>query len=370
MDILTGKTSALKIYELYIIRKIFGPFVIITLSITGIAWLSQSLRFIDFIVNKGLSIGTFFYLSILILPSLMWVIVPAATFIAIIYAYNKLQSDSELVIYRATGIDNKMLMRPALIFSLLATLISYSISLYFLPASYREFKDMQIFIRNNYASVLLQEGVFTNPSAGLTVYVKEKDALGTLKGLIVHDSRTKDKTYTVTAQEATLENTPKGPIFILRNGSHQEYNAKTKQFSLLYFDSYNLELNLFNEAMIQKRWREAPELFLYELFTNKNPNEKERLKNISEANYRITWPLYNVLLCLIALVPFLQGEFSRRGSNKRIIKASVIAVLIIVLALITKNLANKHIYLNSLMYIMIIFINMFCFKYLIGKKLS
>jgi lipopolysaccharide export system permease protein len=368
MDIITGKKSALKLYELYIIRKIFGPFVIITLSITGIAWLSQSLRFIDFIVNKGLSIGTFFYLSTLILPSLMWVIIPAATFIAIIYAYNKLQSDSELVIYRATGIDNKMLIRPALIFSLFATLVSYSISLYFLPASYREFKDMQIFIRNNYASVLLQEGVFTNPSAGLTVYVKEKDALGTLKGLIVHDSRTKDKTYTVTAQEATLENTPKGPIFILRNGSHQEYNAKTKQFSLLYFDSYNLELNLFNEAMIQKRWREAPELFLYELFTSINPNEKERLKNISEGNYRITWPLYNILLCLIALIPFLKGEFSRRGSNKRIVKASIAAVLIIVLALVTKNLANKSLYLNSLMYMIVIFSTAFCFKYLTGRK--
>jgi lipopolysaccharide export system permease protein len=368
MDILTGNRSSLRIYELYIIRKILGPFIIITLSITGIAWLSQSLRFIDFIVNKGLSIGTFFYLSILILPSLMWVIIPAATFIAIIYSYNKLQADSELVIFKATGIDNKMLLRPVIIFCLLATLMSYSISLYFLPASYREFKDMQIFIRNNYASVLLQEGVFTNPSAGLTVYVKEKDALGTLKGLIVHDSRTKDKTYTVTAQEATLENTPKGPIFILRNGSHQEYNAKTKQFSLLYFDSYNLELNLFNEAMIQKRWREAPELFLYELFTSKNPNEKERLKNISEANYRITWPLYNILLSILALMPFLRGEFSRRGSNKRITKTAVAAVLIVVLALVTKNLANKSVYLNSLMYMIVIFGTAFCYKYLIGRK--
>ncbi len=341
-------------YEQYFIRKIIGPFLLITLAITGIAWLSQSLKFVDFIVNKGLSVGAFFYLSMLILPSLLWVIIPAATFIAIVYAYNKLTSDSELVIFRAVGVDNKALMRPAILFCLITTLLSYSISLYLLPASYREFKDMQIYIRNNYASVLLQEGVFTNPSKGLTVYIREKDQLGVMKGLIVHDNRSKDKSYTITAQEATLETTPKGPMFILRNGSHQEFNKKTEQFSLLYFDSYNLEMNLFNNELIQKRWREAPELYLNELFFNKNPNTKDRLKQVSEGHYRLTWPLYNFLLCMIALIPFIKGEFSRRGSVKKMTRIGVVAIAIIIAALALKNITVKNVYLNALDYIAVI----------------
>ena len=359
-----------KTYEQYFLRKIAAPFLVITLSITGIAWLSQSLKFVDFIVNKGLSVGSFFYLSALILPSLLWVIIPAGTFIAVIYGYNKMAGDSELVIFRAIGVNNKALMRPALIFCLLTTLISYSISLFLLPASYREFKDMQIFIRNNYASVLIQPGVFVNPTKGLTVYVKEKDQLGILKGLVVHDSRKKNKRYTITAQEATIENTSKGPVFVLRNGSHQEYNAKTGKFSLLYFENYNLELDLFSNEMVQRRWREAPELYLHELFFSDNPNEKERMKQVSEGHNRITWPLYNFLLALVALIPFVKGEFSRRGNTRRIIKVSVLAIGIIILALVIKNISVKNIYLNVLLYANIIGGIVYMYKYLLDERIK
>lgn len=360
---------AIKIYEQYFINKIAGPFLLITLAVTGIAWLSQSLKFIDFIVNKGLSIGDFLYLSILILPSLLWIIVPAGTFISVIYCYNKLAGDSELVIFRSTGVDNKALMRPALIFCLLTTLISYAISLYLLPASYREFKDMQIYIRNNYASVLLQEGVFTNPTKGLTVYIKSKDALGVMKGLVVYDSRNKSKIYTITAQEATMENTPKGPIFVLRNGSHQEYNKKTGKFSMLYFDSYNLEMDLFNKEMVQRRWREAPELYLHELFFSGNPSETERLKNISEGNYRITWPLYNVLLCLIGLIPFVKGEYSRRGNSKKIMRIAFIGICTVILALTIKSATAKNMYLNILFYLTIMGGIGYVYFYLVSDKI-
>ncbi len=343
-----------KTYEQYILRKIAGPFFVITLAITGIAWLSQSLKFVDLIVNKGLSVSTFVYLSILILPSIMWVIIPAGNFIATVYGYNKLAGDSELVIFRSTGVDNRSLMRPVLIFCLLTTLVSYAISLYLLPASYRAFKDMQIYIRNNYASVLLQEGVFVNPTPGLTVYVKKKDQLGVLKGLIVYDNRQKDKRYTITAQEAELENTPKGPIFILKNGSHQEYNTKTKKFSLLYFDSYNLELELFNKEIVQRRWREVSELYLHELFFSEAQDKRERYKQISEGHYRITWPLYNVLLSMIGLIPFVKGEFSRRGNSKRIARCSVLAITFLLIALAIKSFTVKSIYLNIMAYVVVL----------------
>lgn len=346
--------AELKIYERYIISKILGPFLLITVGITGIAWLSQSLRFIDLIVNKGLSIVDFMHLSVLILPALLWVIVPAGTLISIIYAYNKLYTDNELVIFKAVGMDNKTLMRPALIFCLFAMLVSYSISLYLMPASYREFKDFQIYIRNNYASVLLQEGVFVTPTPGLTLYVREKDKLGGFKGLVVHDSRNAIKQFTITAQEATLENTDKGPVFVLKNGSHQEHNMKTGQFTLLYFTNYTLEINLFSQEMIDKRWRESTELYLYELFFADKPNESERLKEMAEGHNRITWPLYNVMLCMIALIPFVSGEFSRRGNGKKILTVSVISLMMIVFALAVKNIATKNIMLNILQYFLVI----------------
>jgi len=115
----------MKIYEKYIFSRIAGPMLIITLGITGIAWLSRSLKFVS--------------------------------------------SDSEIIVFKASGISNFNIMKPAINFSILCTIISFFIAFYFLPASYREFKDMQSFIKNNYASILLQEGVFSKPTKDLTI---------------------------------------------------------------------------------------------------------------------------------------------------------------------------------------------------------
>ena len=67
-----------KQYIRYIASRILGPFVLITLSITCIIWLTQSLRFIDLIINRGLNIASFLYLSILLIPSLLSIAVPIA----------------------------------------------------------------------------------------------------------------------------------------------------------------------------------------------------------------------------------------------------------------------------------------------------
>lgn len=341
----------MKLYEKYILGKILGPFTIITLGITSIVWLSQSLRFIDFIVNKGLGIGTFLYITMLIIPSLLWVIIPISLFISLIYAYNKLSNESELIIFKTSGIDNKDLTKPAIIFALVCTLFSYTIAAYLLPASYREFKDMQNFIRNNYASILLQEGVFSTPTKGLTVYIKERDFQGIFHGLLVNDERNPRKKVTLMAQEGELITTEKGPIFELRNGNHQEVNLANNQLSMLYFDKYNLQLNPFKDSMTGNRWREPQERYFKELFFSSDSDEAQKRKLITEGHYRITWPLFNFFLALVALSPFLIGQFSRRGATKRIVYASIVTVSFIVASLALKNIAPKAEFLNILMYV-------------------
>ncbi len=50
-------------YILYIAKHLFWPTVLITASLTCIIWLTQALRFIDFIVNSRLGIGEFIYIT-------------------------------------------------------------------------------------------------------------------------------------------------------------------------------------------------------------------------------------------------------------------------------------------------------------------
>lgn len=340
-------------YTKYIIWRIAGPTILICFSLTGIAWLTQSLKFLDLIVNRGLDFSTFIYLSSLLLPSLLWVIIPISVFIGVLFVYNKLVFDNELIILRSAGVNRMGQIKPALIFAGMVTIFSYFIALYLLPSSSREFKDMQSFIRDNYASLLLQDGVFASPTQGLTVYIRERDDDGMLIGLLVHDTRSEGKVITMMAEKGRLVKSSSGPRFILINGNRQEMDKAKRQLSLLYFDRYALELEVLKKSGVYDRWREPQERYINELFypTDNTTNEVLLQKLRAEGHHRITWPLYNILLTLIALIAFITGEFNRHGNSKKIVAVSILTSGIIIWALGINNIVASKSEFTSVIYI-------------------
>ncbi|MEX2648259.1 MAG: LptF/LptG family permease, partial [Alphaproteobacteria bacterium] len=81
----------------YIARQVTGALVFVTVALTGVVWLSQSLRFVDLIVNKGLSVLAFLTLTLLLLPTFLALILPIALFCAALYTYSRLVADREVV---------------------------------------------------------------------------------------------------------------------------------------------------------------------------------------------------------------------------------------------------------------------------------
>ena len=67
-------------FTLYVLRQLFVGVVLVTLGLTSIIWLSQSLRFVEMIVNQGVTAVTFIYLTMLMLPNFLTIILPIALF--------------------------------------------------------------------------------------------------------------------------------------------------------------------------------------------------------------------------------------------------------------------------------------------------
>src|SRR5579864_1576239 len=89
----------------YILRQTLAALLFVAVSFTAAVWLVQSLRLVDLIVNHGLSIGLFTYLALLILPRFIDAVLPIAVFIAVLFTYNRLLGESELVVMRAAGMS-------------------------------------------------------------------------------------------------------------------------------------------------------------------------------------------------------------------------------------------------------------------------
>jgi lipopolysaccharide export system permease protein len=321
--------SAVSRLQKYILRQLAGPFVFFLLSLTGVIWLTQSLRFVDLIINKGLSASFFAQLTLLILPNVLMIILPIALFAAVLYVYNNLDGDSEIVVMRSAGMGNLALARPALILAVVTTLFGYFLSLYLMPTGQRAFKDMKTSLRTNLSYILLQEGTFNTIGDSLTVYIRARQSGGEMLGILVHDSRDRQRPVTMIAEKGAMVRTKAGPRFIMVNGNRQEIDHSAGQLSLLQFDRYALDLSQFVRQG-GDRWLEPGERYLHELFwPGTGPDDIANAARMrAEGHDRLAAPLYSVAFALIALAAVLSGELNRRGRRMRILFAvGCIAVL-------------------------------------------
>lgn len=336
----------------YIFRQLLWTTLSVAFILTGVVWLTQSLRFIEMIINRGLSVPMFAYFTLLLLPTFFSVILPVALFAAVLFTYNRLLVDSELVVLRGAGMSPFGLGKPALMLAALVTVIGYGLTLYFMPASFREFKDLQNLLRNSYSMVLLQEGVFNTIMKGVTVYVRRRTAEGELLGIIVHDSRVPGRPVTLMAEQGAIVAGEKGPRVVMANGNRQEISAKDGKLSLLYFDRYNFDLDTGGAAPTI-RWREPRERFLDELFY---PMEQEKTlwlfqKLRMEGHYRLAQPLMTLSVVLIGLACLLAGEFNRRGNMRRVMAAVVVVLILEVAFLGIKNIGEQAPRVTPLLYL-------------------
>ena len=337
-------------YQRYLLRQLVGPFLLVTLGLTAVVWLSQSLRIIDLIVNKGLSFSTFLLMSMLVLPTFMGAILPIAFFCSLLFVYNRLTIDSELVCLRAAGISQWSLAKPALVMATIIVVVSYAIVMYVMPISHREFKERQFVLRSDHSALLLEEGSFNSLTEGVTVYIRGREG-GTLNGILVHDAREKERPVTMMAERGLLVQTAEGPRFILYNGHRQRIDRDSAQLSLLNFERYTMDLGEFAQRG-GDRWREPRERFVDELLDPESEGaERMRGKFLSEAHNRIVSPLFAYTLVAIGLAALLLGNVDRRGQWRRMLIAIAAAVVFEAVALFLVNATTKNSNLIPLMYL-------------------
>jgi lipopolysaccharide export system permease protein len=302
----------------YIFRQIMGPLIFFTFALVGVAWLSQSLRMLDLVVNQSQSAATYLYLTILALPQVVGLLLPFALVVAVIYALNRMYVESELVVMWAAGFSRWAVISPILVVALLTTMAAYVSNLMIMPAGMREVKDRVFEIRADLVNTFVREGAFTNPTDGLTVYVAENNAGGDIRGILVHDARNPKGISTYMAQRGLLANTPLGPRLIMFEGNVQWLEGGAGHLKVLNFEKMTLDIGQFDKTRDASA-REPSERYLHELlYPEKTVTDKARRKYFAEAHSRLSGPLYCLVFALIGVYTLVGGSFNRRGYGGRI----------------------------------------------------
>jgi len=298
----------------YILKQMMGPVALFAFLLTSVIWLTQSLHFLDLIINRGQSAATFVYLAILILPRLLVIILPLAFFFGTLYALSRLNTDSELVVMASAGFSRAQLVVPVLIGAAIVMALTYLCNMYLMPAGQRTLNKKVVDIRANIGTALLTEGTFNTPAKGLTVFIREIDSDGGIHGVLVHDNRNQKAPITYLAESGRIVQTPAGARLVMVDGTIEQSSRGGSRLSVLKFDRYVFDLDQFSSpAPVSER--ETNERYLGELLSPP-AHLKPKIRNayFAEANNRIAQPLYCIAFALIALAAVIRGRRGR-GAN-------------------------------------------------------
>lgn len=351
----------MKKLNLYIMKQIFIGFLLVTFSLMSIIWLTQSLRFVDLITNNGIPVSTFAEMTSLLMPRIFTILSPISLFAAVLFVYNRMLSDRELVVMKSAGISPWSNAKPAIIFGLIMAAVNIYIFNYGIPLAEKTFNELEWKVKNDVSHLMFREGEFTSMQNGLTVFITTHEKDGSVSGILVNDERNPASRVTLSAEKGRVVYTESGPKIIMINGARQEINNEKGQFSSVSFERYSVDF-----GMKETRGRKAAgvrEKTLGELLSaGNNPSltEKERNRYLVEGNRRLLNPFYNVLFALLACTGLLVGNFNRRGQTKIISFSITSMVLIQALDLSFTNLAAKHISLLPLMYANLLLPLIFC----------
>ena len=353
----------------YIFRQLAITAVFVAVVLTLIVALFGSLRLVDFIINRGLPLSVLIELVGFRIPTFLAIVLPIAVVAAILVVYNRLLSDSELVVMRASGLSQLALAGPGIALALIVTVLAYPLYLYVTPVTYSQYKQREFNYRNAFGTILLQEGQFNTPGDKLTVYIRKREGPGELRGIFAHDARNPDKPVTYLAERGIATQTDHGMRVVMFNGSQQLVERDTGRLTLFYFDQYSLDLGSRNPAD-ETRWREPRERFLGELLhPDDSPNDRFYAKQlIAEGHRRLTSPLYIIAFAFVCMNALLVGDFNRRGQMLRIVSAISAIVILQLVALSLFNLSRKTLPLVPLTYFVPLFTTAATAAILFGER--
>jgi lipopolysaccharide export system permease protein len=350
-----GKTRrwGLPQLSLYILGQLLGPVALLTLLMTCVIWLTQLPRLLDLVINRGQSAPTFLYLTSLVIPSLLVIILPIAFFFGTLFTLSRLNGDSELVVMASAGYSQRQLGVPVFLAALVVMAITWVCALWLMPLGQRALAAKVVDISADIGAALLNAGEFQTPAKGLTVFIHQMGSKGEISGILVHDNRDAARPITYIAQRGVLAQTPGGSRLIMVDGTVEQSAAGGAQLSVLTFKNYSFNLDQF-QGPARSTLRRTNERYLGELLhpvETRGITREIRNSWLAEAHNRLAQPLYCLAFAMIALAAILRGRRQRGALAMRLTGASLAAAALRIAGYGVAGPAASHPSLFALFYV-------------------
>jgi lipopolysaccharide export system permease protein len=257
----------------YILGEVLGPFLGGIVFFLFIFLMFQVLRLADFFIIHGVSILVLSKLTALLTMSFLPIALPVAFLIAVLIAFGRLSSDSELVAMKANGFSIARLSIPIALLSIIVFIVTAALSLAWVPWSLRTYKTNLIKVSNTKVVSAIQQGTFTAGFFDLLIFADKVDnRTNRLERVFIYDEREAGNPLAVVANTGEIvpvkTDTELGAAALLKlyNGSIHRNDQAENLYQKINFGEYNLFLKVDEgaEGSVLK-----PEMLSYNDLTGK-----------------------------------------------------------------------------------------------------
>lgn len=247
----------MKLVDRYIFRELVPPFLAGILVFTFLLLMSQVLRLMELIVNKGVGTGATLRLILYLLPSILVLTVPMSVFLSTVVTFGRLSAENELTAFKTGGYSLLRLTAPAALFALCGYALASWLIIVALPAGNQAFRARMFEIVRTKASVGLTEKIFNDDFEDLVIYVNRipQDGNPVMEGIFISDARPEKRQppgepITIVAARGRLLADPGSDrvVFRLEDGGIHVLSRDLETYQQTRFATHDLQLSFGGEG--------------------------------------------------------------------------------------------------------------------------
>ncbi|PLX69824.1 MAG: YjgP/YjgQ family permease [Denitrovibrio sp.] len=306
----------MKLLHRYILKEIFPIFFLGNIFFVLLLLLDKLIALADLFFTKNVPGYLIIQTIVFYLPSFLVITIPTSAMLAVMIAYGRLSSDSEIIAMRASGAGKSFFTYPTVFFGLTAFIIGIMMSFWLMPLGSASAINNLSKMAKLVSIKDMKPKELYNEIPGMVFYAVEKESDVNYNKMIIID---KQQHSVITANKAEiLPSGDAGLLMNLKDGRIVTLNKDDKH-TKINFDNFKLNSPLLSPegfTVNSERLMTTEELF-------KNYNKAPIYK--FEISKRISMPFAAIIMSIFGMS--LGIFFHRSGRSLAIpITIAVVAV--------------------------------------------
>lgn len=234
----------MRILSRYILKEVSVFFGVSLLTFTGLLLTLRMLKLTSLIVNRGVAFGQIATVFVAIIPTFLEIAIPMSALLGVMLAFTRMCGDSEVVVFKASGVGLAGFIKPLAGFALLIGLISLVVSCVLRPWGFNTLSNALFDIARSKSTSGLSEGVFNKLGSDITLYSERVDyATGELAHVLVDDKRDPQQRKVVISKRGAIVADPETQTISLLLGDGVAHESLKGRYTRTAFQSNTISID-------------------------------------------------------------------------------------------------------------------------------